>query len=561
MLGRQALSPAPLRLARGGRMVATHTRPFPVLRDTLDPSCPQLEAGKRRAEEQIAKLDQLNKICLAGGGEKGIALHVKKNRKMLPRDKLKHILDPDSDFLELSLLAGLGMEYGDVPAAGSITGIGRIHGTYCLVSSSDGTVKSGTFFPITVTKNLRAMAISGTNHLPLVHIVDSAGGFLPKQAELFADKNHGGRAFYTEAVLSAAGVPQIAAVCGSCTAGGAYQPAMCEDVVIVSGIGTIFLGGPPLVKAATGEVISAEELGGGLLHSRTSGVTDYLAETEQEAFEVVRDVVATLGIEPVPESSSPQDDAWNTALLDALSGLESISRQQMYGIIGRIVDGARFREFKQLFGSNLVTGYAMIEGKCVGVLGNAGPLTYQDGLKGSHFLQLCQQRQLPLVFLQNSGSKEAHDSAWLGEGREEQHLSLRGRAAMMAALACITVPKIAINVGGCHADDNYTMCGPAFSPNFIFSWPGTSVTHTLNPPPADPPSQPTQAPGKEVRKKKSMSMFSFPEDSAFYHAAQVLNDGIIVPSQTRQIVSQCLRICRQKEGITNSAKDFSVLRL
>ncbi|KAG0720513.1 Methylcrotonoyl-CoA carboxylase beta chain, mitochondrial [Chionoecetes opilio] len=320
MLLRRALGSGQVVLAGGGRTVATQTharpRPFPALKDPLDPSCPLLQAGKRKAEEQMTVLDQLSKICLAGGGEKGIALHVKKHGKMLPRDKLKHLLDPDSEFLELSLLAGLGMEYGDVPAAGSIAGIGRIHGVYCMVSCSDGTVKSGTFFPVTVTKNLRAMDISGANHLPMVHIVDSAGGFLPKQAELFADKKHGGRCFYSEAVHSAAGVPQIAAVCGSCTAGGAYQPAMCEDVVIVSGIGTIFLGGPPLVKAALGEVISAEELGGGQLHSRVSGVTDYLAETEQEGFEVVRDVVATLGIDPPPLAPPRQEDTWDAALLD-----------------------------------------------------------------------------------------------------------------------------------------------------------------------------------------------------------------------------------------------------
>ncbi|XP_050689313.1 biotin-dependent 3-methylcrotonyl-coenzyme A carboxylase beta1 subunit-like [Eriocheir sinensis] len=559
MLLRRVSGPVWVRVARGSRGVASQARPFPVLKDPLDPSCPQLEAGRRLAEEQLAKLEQLNKFCLGGGGEKGIALHVKKNRKILPRDKLKLLLDSDSDFLELSLLAGLGMEYGDVPAAGSITGIGRIHGTYCVVSCSDGTVKSGTFFPITVPKNLRAMAISGANHLPVVHIVDSAGGFLPKQAELFADKNHGGRAFYSEAVLSAAGVPQIAAVCGSCTAGGAYQPAMCEDVVIVSGLGTIFLGGPPLVKAATGEIITAEDLGGGMLHSKTSGVTDYLAESEHEAFEVVRDVVATLGIDPLPPPPPQQEDPWDTALLDALSGLESISRQHLYGIIGRIVDGARFREFKHLYGTNLIAGYAMIDGKCVGILGNAGPLTHQDGLKGSHFLQLCQQRQLPLVFLQNSGPEEAHRSALLSGENEEQHMHLRGRAAMVAALACVTVPKITVNVGGCHGDDNYTMCGPSFSPNFIFSWPGTRVTHTLNPPP-QPPSEATQ-PQEKASKKKSLSVFNFPPDSAFYHAANILNDGIIVPSQTRQIVSKCLRICRQKEGISNSAKDFSVLRL
>ncbi|KAG0720512.1 putative methylcrotonoyl-CoA carboxylase beta chain, mitochondrial [Chionoecetes opilio] len=221
--------------------------------------------------------------------------------------------------------------------------------------------------------------------------------------------------------------------------------------------------------------------------------------------------------------------------MGTVSGVETISRQHLYGIIGRIVDGGRFREFKQLYGDNLVTGYAMVDGRCIGVLGNAGPLTYQDGLKGSHFLQLCQQRQLPLLFLQNSGSEEGHRAAWLGDSRGDQHLSLRGRAAMLAALACVTVPKIAVNVGGCHGDDNYTMCGPAFSPNFLFSWPGATVTHSLNPPSAEPATNPTQPPKKEGSKKRSLSAFAFPQDSAFYHASQVLNDGVIVPSQTRQV--------------------------
>nr|XP_053630970.1 uncharacterized protein LOC128687534 [Cherax quadricarinatus] len=345
------------------RRLSTLVKPFPVLEDTVDSSCPQLAAGKRKAEEQLIQLQQLSKICLAGGGEKGIALHVKRNRKMLVRDKLKLLLDDEDDFLELSLLAGLNMEYGDIPAAGLVNGIGKIQGRYCTVTCNDGTVTSGTFYPITVTKSLRSQTISAMNRLPCVYIVDSAGGFLPLQSEFFADKNHGGRGFHNSAVMSAAGIPQMAIVCGSCTAGGAYQPSMCEDAAIVTRIGTIFLGGPPLVKAATGEDISAEDLGGATVHCSVSGVTDYFAGTEEDGFEIVRDIVATLNVEPLsPALLHSEEPVMQSDVLDALSGIDFIDRSRLYAVIGRIVDGGRFREFKQQYGENLTTGYAFIEG-------------------------------------------------------------------------------------------------------------------------------------------------------------------------------------------------------
>lgn len=559
MFIKQLVSRAAPSVARG---FSTQSRPFPVLKDTVDTSCPQLAEGKTKAEEKLSEIQQLSKICLAGGGEKGIALHVKRNRKMLVRDKFKKLLDDDSDFLELSLLAGLGMEYGDVPAAGTISGIGKIQGRYCVIMSNDGTVKSGTFYPITVTKNLRSQTISAMNRLPSVYIVDSAGGFLPLQSELFADKNHGGRGFRNPAVMSAAGIPQLAIVCGSCTAGGAYQPSMCEDAAIVTRIGTIFLGGPPLVKAATGEDISAEDLGGATLHCSVSGVTDYFAGTEEEGFEVVRDIVATLNVNQVsPAPLDSEELPMKADVLDALSGISSIDRSKLYAVIGRIVDGGRFREFKELYGINLVTGYAFVEGRCVGVIGNAGPLTYQDGLKGSHFVQICQQRQLPLIFLQNSGPVEEHLAFTKGLSTEDLYQAIKGRAAMIGAVSCVTVPKITVNIGNCHGDDNYTMCGPSFSPNFIFSWPGSDVTHTLNPPPAPPKPKENEPAQKAGKQRKPLSAFNFPVGSSLYQASRVLIDGIIIPSETRKIVAQCLRICRQQESMINSPKDFPVFRL
>ncbi|KAK3881269.1 hypothetical protein Pcinc_014283 [Petrolisthes cinctipes] len=563
MLVRQALGRGAASVATAGtsRCMSTKARPFPLLQDTLNPDCPQFVVGRNKAEEEISKIHKLNKLCLAGGGEKGVALHVKRNRKLLVRDKLKLLLDDDKDFLELSLLAGLGMEYGDVPAAGAINGIGKIHDRYCLVSSSDGTVKSGTFFPISVVKNLRIQEICAANRLPAVVIVDSAGGFLPLQSELFADKKHGGRGFYNTTVMSSDGIPQLAIVCGSCTAGGAYQPAMCEDAVMVTGIGTLFLGGPPLVKAATGENITAEDLGGATVHTSVSGVMDYYAENEAEGFEMIRDLVATLNLEPPsPPPLGAEEPVWDQSLLDGLIGLERIDREKLYGVIGRLVDGGRFREFKQRYGRNLTVGYALIEGRCVGVVGNCGPLTKEDGLKGAHFIQICQQRGLPLIFLQNSGGVEEHQAANQDLDVDSQWSAMKGRATMVRAVSCVTVPKVTINIGSCHGDDNYTMCGPSFSPNFLFAWPGVEVTHTHNPPPAPLTAPPHPPPTEKASKppRKPLSAFTFPPSSCLYHASRCLIDGIILPSQTRKVVAQCLRICRQQESLTRNIKQFPV---
>ncbi|XP_076043527.1 uncharacterized protein LOC143026656 isoform X3 [Oratosquilla oratoria] len=454
------------------------------------------------------------------------------------------------------------MEYGDIPAAGMVCGIGKIHGHYCMVAANDATVKGGSYFPITVTKSLRSNHIAALNYLPSIYIVDSGGGFLPLQSELFPDKNHGGRAFYNEAVMSAEGIPQIALVCGSCTAGGAYCPTMCEDSAIVDRIGTVFLGGPPLVKAATGEEVSAEDLGGATLHSSVSGCTDYFAATEEEGILAVRDVVATLNINHNGKPLNFEEPLYSTADLNVLCGLDTMDMTAMYGIIARLVDGSRFRDFKKLYGKNLIAGYALLEGRAIGILANAGNLTYEDGLKGSHFVQICQQRGIPIIFLQNSGKSGA---VAMGKEPLERAQGLKGKGAMMAAVSCASVPKITINVGGCHSDDNYTMCGSSFNPNFNFAWPGATVTHTLNPPPVPPPpkseDKKNEERGKKVKKRPPISAFNFTTSSALFQASRSLIDGIIIPANTRKVVTQCLRICRQRQQMVLSSKNFPVFRM
>ncbi|KAB7503062.1 putative methylcrotonoyl-CoA carboxylase beta chain, mitochondrial [Armadillidium nasatum] len=505
--------------------------PFITLLDTLQIQDAELTKAKDKAQQNLHILEKLKEVCSQGGGEKGQHLHVVKNKKILPREKLKYIFDENSETFELCLLAGLGMDYGDIPGGSVVCVVGRVFDRYCLVTVNDGTLKGGTFFPITVKKSLRAQEISQINLLPHIYIVDSGGGFLPLQADsdFFADKNHGGRGFYHQAVNSSNGIPQLALVCGSCTAGGAYVPMMSDNSGIVDKIGTIFLGGPPLVRAATGEVISAEDLGGATVHCSESGCSDYFVSTEEEGFDMLRDVIATLDISP-EDSRKEIQPLYNINDLDIASGLEKINRQRLMGIISRLTDGSRFREFKHLYGQNLVTGYAFIDQICVGIVANCGPLTYKDGLKGSHFIQ-------------NSGPRDEF-AAFLDESTaDENMMTLRGRASMISALSTADVPKITLNIGGCLGDDNYTMCGPSFQPNFIFSWPGTETDLNLQMNSRESNSQ------SKSEKKKSLSLFDFPPESSWFMSSHALNDGIITPSESRKALSLCLRIFEQKRRI------------
>src|SRR5689334_18211454 len=431
------------------------------------------EQSTRNAESHRALVADLMENLAAvrlGGPERSRARHVERG-KLLPRDRVDSLVDPSSPFLELSPLAAHGLYGGDAPGAGLITGVGRIRGRECVIVANDATVKGGTYYPMTVKKHLRAQEVALHNRLPCVYLVDSGGAFLPRQDEVFPDREHFGRIFYNQATLSAQRIPQIAAVLGSCTAGGAYVPAMSDEAVIVRDQGTIFLGGPPLVKAATGEVVSAEELGGGDLHARVSGVTDHLAADDLDALRMVRSIVATLA----PRAAAPWEVAPSEEPLydaESLYGVVPADLRTPYDVrevIARIVDGSRFAEFKAEYGPTLVTGFARIYGHPVGIVANNGILFSESALKGAHFIELCDQRQVPLVFLQNI------TGFMVGRQYEAGGIAKHG-AKMVTAVACARVPKLTVVIGGSFGAGNYAMCGRAYSPRFLFMWPNARIS-------------------------------------------------------------------------------------
>ncbi len=404
-----------------------------------------------------------------GGPTRARARHVERG-KLLPRDRVDGLLDVGSPFLELSPLAATGMYDDESPAAGIVTGLGRVVGRICVVVANDATVKGGTYYPITVKKHLRAQEIALENRLPCVYLVDSGGAFLPAQDEVFPDREHFGRIFYNQARMSALGVPQVAAVMGSCTAGGAYVPAMSDEAVIVRDQGTIFLGGPPLVKAATGEIVSAEELGGGEVHARVSGVVDHLAEDDRHALQLVRSILAT-----TPRFHL-RSGTWSTSRARRRSGrarrhrlVRSAGPFDVRAVIARIVDGSRFAEFKREYGTTLVTGFARIQGHPVGIVANNGVLFSESALKGAHFIELCDQRAIPLVFLQNI------TGFMVGREYEAGGIAKHG-AKMVTAVACARVPKFTVIIGGSFGAGNYSMCGRAYSPRFLWMWPNARIS-------------------------------------------------------------------------------------
>ncbi|TAK76580.1 MAG: methylcrotonoyl-CoA carboxylase, partial [Gammaproteobacteria bacterium] len=404
-----------------------------------------------------------------GGGEKARERH-RQHGKLLPRDRIELLLDPGSDFLELSPLAGYEMYEDDIPAAGIITGVGRIMGVDCMIIVNDATVKGGTYYPITVKKHLRAQKIAEQNHLPCIYLVDSGGAYLPKQEEVFPDENHFGRIFYNQANMSAQGIPQIAVVMGSCTAGGAYIPAMADESIIVREQGTIFLAGPPLVKAATGEVVTAEALGGADVHCRTSGVADYYAQNDEHAIALTRRVVSHLNRPPKPafplqEVKEPLYDA------NELYGIIPADARYPFDvreIIIRIVDGSEFDEFKALYGKTIVCGFAHILGVPVGIIANNGILFSDSALKAAHFIELCTQRRIPLLFLQNI------TGFMVGSKVESEGIAKHG-AKLVTAVACAQVPKITVIIGGSYGAGNYAMCGRAYEPRFLWMWPNARI--------------------------------------------------------------------------------------
>ena len=495
-------------------------------------------------QQQVSDLHKLVATLRQGGGEKAQQRHVDRG-KLLPRERLNALLDPGSPFLELSQLAAYKVYDDDVPGAGIITGIGRVAGQECMIFVNDATVKGGTYYPLTVKKQGRAQTIAQDNHLPCLYLVDSGGAFLPLQDEVFPDREHFGHAFYNQARMSSMGIPQIAAVLGSCTAGGAYLPAMADESIIVKNQGTIFLGGPPLVKAATGEIVSAEELGGADVHCRTSGVTDHYANNDHHALELVRRSVARLNRTKAAalDLQDSVDPLYPTEDIYGVIPRDSRQPYDVREVIARMVDGSEFDEFKALFGETLVCGFARIRGYPVGIVANNGILFSESASKGAHFVTLCAQRKIPLVFLQNI------TGFMVGKQYEAGGIARHG-AKMVHAVACANVPKFTIIIGGSFGAGNYAMCGRAYDPRFLFMWPNARISVMGG----------EQAAGvlatvKQDQMARSGEQMTADEEAEFkqpiidlyegqghpyYASARLWDDGVIDPADTRMVLGLCI---------------------
>ena len=479
-----------------------------------------------------------------GGTEKARARHVGRG-KLLPRDRVNNLIDPGSPFLEIGALAAYGMYDDAIHGAGMIAGIGRIEGRECMVVCNDSTIKGGTYYPMTVKKHLRAQEIARENRLPCVYLVDSGGANLPHQTEVFPDREHFGRIFYNQATLSALRIPQIAVVMGSCTAGGAYVPAMSDETVIVRNQGTIFLGGPPLVKAATGEVVSAEELGGADVHARKSGVVDHYAQNDHHALSIARRIVATLNTRKTPDIpiAVPREPLYDVTELDGIVPVDLKKQYDVREVIARLVDGSEFDEFKQLYGTTLVTGFARLHGMPVGILGNNGILFSESALKGAHFIELCCQRRIPLLFLQNIVG------FMVGREYEAGGIAKDG-AKLVTAVACAQVPKLTMIVGGSYGAGNYGMCGRAYDPRFLFMWPNArisvmggeqaaSVLATVKRDNIEAGGGNWSAEEEEAFKTPIRDRYE-EEGSPYYATARLWDDGIIAPTETRRVLALAL---------------------
>ncbi len=513
---------------------------MPRIGSAIDRRSEIFEANRAAMEGAVTELRRVVSSIAEGGGERARERHVSRG-KMLPRERIDRLIDPGAPFLELSQLAAHEVYDEDVPAAGLIAGIGPVMGTECVIVANDATVKGGTYFPLTVKKHLRAQDIARENNLPCIYLVDSGGANLPRQDEVFPDRDHFGRIFYNQATMSAAGIPQIAAVMGSCTAGGAYVPAMSDEAVIVRNQGTIFLGGPPLVKAATGEEVSAEDLGGADVHARESGVADHYAENDAHAIAIVRRSVAALNRgkridlvcrEPVEPEHDPAE----------LAGIVPGDYRKPYEVrevIARIVDGSEFDEFKALYGTTLVTGFAHIFGYPAGIIGNNGILFSESALKGAHFVELCCQRGIPLVFLQNI------TGFMIGRKYEAGGIAKDG-AKLVTAVACAKVPKFTVIVGGSFGAGNYGMCGRAYGPRFLYMWPNARISVMGG-------EQAANVLGQVRRDALEGRGESWPEEdeeafkapireqyehqgNPFYASARLWDDGVIEPAETRVVL-------------------------
>jgi 3-methylcrotonyl-CoA carboxylase beta subunit len=537
-----------------------------VIKSRIDVNGADFARNRAEMEALVAELKGHLERTALGGPADARKKHQARG-KLLARDRIVALLDSGSPFLEIAPLAALGV-YGergdDAPAAGLVCGIGRIHGREVMVLANDATVKGGTYYPLTVKKHLRAQEVAAENRLPCVYLVDSGGAFLPLQDEVFPDKEHFGRIFYNQARLSKAGIPQVAVVMGSCTAGGAYVPAMCDESIIVKGQGTIFLGGPPLVKAATGEVVDAEALGGGEVHARTSGVVDHLAEDDSHALAIARDVVAHLNLPAprAPELLQPRAPLLDPAELYGVVPNDTRHPYDVREVIGRIVDGSELHEFKALYGKTLVCGFAHVHGHPVGIIANNGILFSESAQKGAHFVELCEQRRIPLVFLQNV------TGFMVGKKYENGGIARDG-AKMVTAVACTTVPKLTVVIGGSFGAGNYAMCGRAYGGRFLWMWPNArisvmggeqaaSVLATVKRDGIEQKGGKWSAAEEEAFKAPIREQYET-QGNPYYASARLWDDGIIDPLDTRRVLG--LALAAALNAPLGDAERFGVFRM
>jgi 3-methylcrotonyl-CoA carboxylase beta subunit len=517
---------------------------MPVLSTQLNPRSEAFQASAAAMQALVADLDDKLATVALGGGDAARAKHLARG-KLLPRDRIAQLLDAGSPFLEIAPLAALNVYDNAAPCAGAIAGIGRVAGVECMVVCNDATVKGGTYYPLTVKKHLRAQEIAQQNRLPCIYLVDSGGANLPNQDEVFPDRDHFGRIFYNQANMSAAGIPQIAVVMGSCTAGGAYVPAMSDETIIVANQATIFLGGPPLVKAATGEEVNAEDLGGGDVHTRLSGVADHLARNDEHALAIARQCVARLNWRKVPELAllAPRPPLLDPAELMGVIPTDTRKPFDVREVIGRLVDGSEFDEFKARYGSTLVCGFAHIEGMPVGIVANNGILFSESANKGAHFIELCCQRKVPLVFLQNI------TGFMVGRKVENEGIARAG-AKMVTAVSCAQVPKFTVVIGGSFGAGNYGMCGRAFNPRFMWMWPNARIS-VMGGEQAASVLATVKRDGIEAKggqwSADEEATFKAPireqyeaQGHPYYATARLWDDGLIRPTDTRRVLALAL---------------------
>ena len=517
---------------------------MPVLDSQIDTRSPEFAANRAYHEGLAQSLAERLAKVREGGGPRAQRRHREQGKKTA-RERIDLLLDPETPFLEVAALAAWEMYDGEAPSAGIVTGIGRVRGVECMIVANDATVKGGTYYPLTVKKHVRAQQIALENDLPCIYLVDSGGAFLPLQAEVFPDREHFGRIFYNQAQLSARGIPQIAAVLGSCTAGGAYVPAMADEAVIVRGTGTIFLAGPPLVKAATGEEVTAEELGGADVHTRRSGVADHYAEDDADALAIVREIVGALNRvkRPAIDLASPEDPRYDAREIYGVLPQDLRRQFDPREIVARLVDGSRFQEFKARYGPTLVTGFARVHGIPVGILANHGVLFVESAEKGAHFIELCGQRRIPLVFLQNITGFIV--------GRQYEAAGIaRAGAKMVHAVATSGVPRMTVIIGGSYGAGNYAMCGRAYEPRFLWTWPnarisvmgGEQAATVLLTVKQDQLRREGRAmPQAEEEALVAPILAKYEEEgNAYYSTARLWDDGIIDPAETRTVLALSL---------------------